>query len=1436
MADDHFVGRTDELARFGTLLAELVADGSAGIGRLARRRSGLQAGDGKSRVVLVHGLGGSGKSQLLRHFRRMVQGSLAGAPVSARSVRVVWLDWEDERQDDPGSYAAMGGPSLVTVLDAVQKAAVSASGNSARAVEQTNRAFSDYRDGAARMPEYAAGFADVLGQSRTSGSPFTSEDAAALAKAAASAGLLAVGHPVGFLGLTPEQLTAAAQASGHLSAAATRALTGKKPGEVSPQEYELVTDPTGELIRRVAAGVRTMASQAPLVILLDTGEVIGDRAWGWLRRVMMNTGSRVIWIVGARFESEAEAGANSPIVQFIRHIGDEHLILMSPTRFDNTMIRSYLEHRQTVRSYTNAEIDLIAGFTKGLPLAISFIATLLDQGQPVREACQELDDGYPSSVVSRLARRYLVHAEQQTFPAADPRRDDVTKILGLALAFGDLRNDPELLAALWNIELAEVQAAFEDLANRHDFVLPISHRLHDEVRDTLRTDLLDPFQRARAEQINRRALALFSDRLARMGLRWPTVDDQISHTDFTASLLGALWHALWADNQKGLDLFIYLLPVVAVVDPPTADAFTAMIEHFSVTFNQEQLRDLDLLTQTQPNAILDDLLLGRESTTRIARRVKITLSGLALRAIDPYTDDYVIGEPGDRQVAVMILQASLYAGELDETAVRTLQTAARQVSSTRLREAIGSQAQAIGTRLLWGDQARSFAHSALGAEAVKLATEMLPDNARVWEAHGAVLDEFGFSADAQAAHDRARAIDPGITGHFLPYFETDSSRLGNRYRGVIKRFGRDPRAKGFILTTRGRYEEGLAAFEQAVLLAPGDPSAHMSWGEVLLLLKRYDEALAVYDQAVRLTHGDPAIYASRGKALRYLGRYEEALAAFEQAVLLAPDDLSAHISWGEVLLLLKRYDEALAVYDQAVRLTHGDSAIYASRGKALRHLGRYEEALAAYEQVLAARPGDPDATIHRGMMLIELGRYGEVLAAFDRGLFSSSDHPDHVSRQEALRHRSRYEVALAAYEQVLAADPSDLGTARNRGLVLIALGRYGEALAAYNQALLLAPDDPAGHAIVGEILRYRGRHEEALAAYDRALVRNPSTPATHAGRGEVLRFLGRYEEALAAYDQAVLLAPDDPTAQAGRGEILRYRGHYEEALAAYDRALVHNPSTPAIQAGRGEALRFLGRYEEALAAYDQALVRDPSDTGAIRNLGFALMTVGRYEEALAAYDQAVTLEPDDPAGHTSRGEVLRLLGRYEEALAAYDQALVRDPSNADAFKNPGLALMSLGRYEEAMAAFDQALQRCPGTVAHENKGIALSALGYLDLALAEFDAAERLEPEGAGEARTWAGAILWHLKDLTAARDKFAFVKGRVSGRTPFRTAEIEAIALCGIGQSDAAERYLLDALPLQGPGDRGEPRRIYELLADPLLPGINRLSNIINNDLMQGN
>jgi tetratricopeptide (TPR) repeat protein len=254
----------------------------------------------------------------------------------------------------------------------------------------------------------------------------------------------------------------------------------------------------------------------------------------------------------------------------------------------------------------------------------------------------------------------------------------------------------------------------------------------------------------------------------------------------------------------------------------------------------------------------------------------------------------------------------------------------------------------------------------------------------------------------------------------------------------------------------------------------------------------------------------------------------------------------------------------------------------------------------------------------------------------------------------------------------------------------------------------------------------------------------------------------------------------------------------------------------------------LSELEDELAGCDRAIAADPGNAKAHSNRGKALTALGRNEEALASHDRAIALNPGDPVAHNRRGITLADLGRHQDALAAYDQSIALDPGDAVPRSNRGLALVALGRNAEALTAYEDAIVLVPGEFGpHHNRGILLAEMGELDDALAELDRAEGLDPDWAGEGSAWAGAILWHQRDSAGARDRFARVQNRVGGCTPFRTAEMEAVALCGLGQPDEAEQRLLGSLPSRTTGDLAEPRGLYDLLSDPPLPGIDRLRAI---------
>src|SRR5258708_10945607 len=91
-------------------------------------------------------------------------------------------------------------------------------------------------------------------------------------------------------------------------------------------------------------------------------------------------------------------------------------------------------------------------------------------------------------------------------------------------------------------------------------------------------------------------------------------------------------------------------------------------------------------------------------------------------------------------------------------------------------------------------------------------------------------------------------------------------------------------------------------------------------GATLRDLKRYEEALAACEQAIRLDPNFAKAYNGKGAALNDLKRYEEALAAYEQAIRLDPNFAFAYENKGDVLRDLKRYKEAEQAFEKARQL------------------------------------------------------------------------------------------------------------------------------------------------------------------------------------------------------------------------------------------------------------------------------------------------------------------------------------------------------------------------------------------------------------------------------------------------------------------------------------------------------------------------------------
>ncbi|GCE17140.1 hypothetical protein KDK_09400 [Dictyobacter kobayashii] len=199
-----------------------------------------------------------------------------------------------------------------------------------------------------------------------------------------------------------------------------------------------------------------------------------------------------------------------------------------------------------------------------------------------------------------------------------------------------------------------------------------------------------------------------------------------------------------------------------------------------------------------------------------------------------------------------------------------------------------------------------------------------------------------------------------------------------------------------MLSYLGRYDEALAAYEQALRLDPQDEDLYLAQARVLVCLKRYDEALTTCQQAQELSPAKPSVYKEKGDIQTLQQRYEGALAAYQKAAQLDPKDVLVHEKIGDTFCELEQFAEAAKAYARALHLNPDFIRVYSAQAHAFKKLGRYEQALSVYNKALKRSPKNPSLLVGRAGVLKKLLRYEEA--------------NDDYSRAELLKPESLYAV------------------------------------------------------------------------------------------------------------------------------------------------------------------------------------------------------------------------------------------------------------------------------------------------------------------------------------------------------------------------------------------------------------------------------------------
>ena len=128
---------------------------------------------------------------------------------------------------------------------------------------------------------------------------------------------------------------------------------------------------------------------------------------------------------------------------------------------------------------------------------------------------------------------------------------------------------------------------------------------------------------------------------------------------------------------------------------------------------------------------------------------------------------------------------------------------------------------------------------------------------------------------------------------------------------------------GVALRDRGRLEEAITSYREALKIHPQFEEALVNLSRALSEQGRADEALTHVAAAAQIKPNDVEAQYNLGTELADRGRFAEAVEALQIAVRLKPDYAKAHANLGSALANLGRLDEAITQFNEALRIDPG---------------------------------------------------------------------------------------------------------------------------------------------------------------------------------------------------------------------------------------------------------------------------------------------------------------------------------------------------------------------------------------------------------------------------------------------------------------------------------------------------------------------------------
>ncbi|MDC4225643.1 MAG: tetratricopeptide repeat protein [Candidatus Manganitrophus sp.] len=405
----------------------------------------------------------------------------------------------------------------------------------------------------------------------------------------------------------------------------------------------------------------------------------------------------------------------------------------------------------------------------------------------------------------------------------------------------------------------------------------------------------------------------------------------------------------------------------------------------------------------------------------------------------------------------------------------------------------------------------------------KSASELAPDDPAAHYNIARVYQRKNDDAKAEEAFRKVVELDPQHQQAFL--------QLGNLYERqhrieeALQAFvnaarinpnnlgGRDAQAKvpflqGILLAQRGKSEEALKAFQQALQITRDPAQVYFNIAQVYLGKGDLENAEAALTRTLEVDPKNQGAFLTFGIVYERQGKLEEALRAYENAREIQPANqtginaaVSAHTVRGKIAIGAEKLDDALAEFKSAVTLQPRNPANHFNLALLYVRRNELSEAAEAFDQVITLNPSEEDAYLPLAEILEKSGREQEAIETYEQ-LISLGPEPLatrarvglHLLKGVAFGKQLRYEDARAEFEEVIRLDPQEMRGYFNLALVQIKMNDPYAATDNLKKVLEIDPKQTVIRFQLAKLYEDLGRPYDALDLYQGGLEQEGVSP------------------------------------------------------------------------------------------------------------------------------------------------------------------------------------------------------------------------------------------------------------------------------------------------------------------------------------------------------